>query len=980
MALKKVIQPDYRDGVDRKLLKILRDRFLLVNQRRLSRTQLALPIRHETTLDLLPLFFQVNHPLLPGYSARDTPRGVANYEPDKALLKSAQRFSRTFKYKSESRRQPDILSLFMMGSVGTIAQSENSDIDIWLCHRPGLNETEKKSLLHKADLITEWADSAGLEVHFFLMDADHFRTSKQTRVDKESSGSAQHFLLLDEFYRTSILLAGCYPLWWLIPVCDESEYETFAQLLTQKRFIRESDVIDFGSIIHIPKEEFVGAGMWQLYKGIDAPYKSVLKLLLTELYAQELPEKLNLSLEYKLAIYNDELDEDELDPYVMIYKRLERYLRGRNELERLELIRRSFYLKVGKKLSGKSTMRHASWQRKTLEKLVGTWGWSDKRLKLLDNRHQWHVPQVMKERKAVVSELTHSYRFLSQFARDHRLKSHINAEDMAILGRKLYAVFQRKAGKIELINPGIAPSLTEENLAFHHQSSMALGGGANGWLLYRNLDSSNDVAFHPVLKRSTSIIELIAWCYFNGIANRSTRLSLVPGNSAMTMFELQSIISTFDQVAQYPLPAVSHEQFRHNAYPIHTLLFVNMGVDPMAELSAKGVHKLSDRNDSLGYSSLRDNLVVTLDQISVNSWHELSVYRYELGDTLIQCLKNYLASLVEVSDKPLPKLDVRCFCPNRAMAIANRVEELFADVVKAFFDTKGIRSVRYIIEMDCRLFVIQFFNQQPRFTGFDTLDELTHYLEQPQLTYTPVIFDRYALLEQPRLRVVLERSKPETIQVFYYTHEGTNHEGTNHAGTEAYSDDGEADLFIIDEYGSLFTYTTTFHTHQSLLIPLYRFLNSILERRQMHQSVDGASLYLSLEFNELRQGKTPQKFTIKKKNLEPQAVALFVDIQAIANRDSRGELEFDIYCDQQEFSVLEYGDQLIPAVAHYIHAQRKSGGDYPCYITDLGLPYDLELHDYQNDLQTVQYLHYKQAIEASLNNALKQLVRGEKNY
>ena len=966
MGLKKVIEPDYREGVDRKLLKVLRDRFLLVNQRRLDRTQEALPTRHQTTLDLLPLFFQVNHPLLPGYSARDTPRGVANYEPNKTLLQSAQRFSRTFKYKTEKRRQPDILSLFMMGSVGTIAQSESSDIDIWLCHRPGLNETEKKSLLHKAELITEWADSTGLEVHFFLMDADHFRHYQQTSVDKESSGSAQHFLLLDEFYRTSVLLAGCYPLWWLIPVCDENEYETFAQLLIQKRFIRESDVIDFGGIAHIPKEEFVGAGMWQLYKGIDAPYKSVLKLLLSEVYAQELPEKLNLSLEYKLAIYNDELDADDLDPYVMIFKRLANYLTGRSELERLELIRRSFYLKVGKKLSGRSSSKHSplqrkSWQRKTLTKLVDTWGWPEKRLKLLDNRHQWQIPQVMKERKAVVSELTHSYRFLSQFARTHRLKSHINAEDMAILGRKLYAAFQRKAGKVELINPGIAPSLVEENLAFHHQSSQSLGEDANGWVLYRDLGSSNDVAFHPILKRSTSIIELIAWCYFNGIANRSTRLSLVPGNSSMTMFELQSIISTFDQVAQYPLPAVPHEQFRHNAYPLHTLLFVNVGVDPMAEHSAKGVHKLSDRNDSLGYSSLRDNLVTTLDQISINSWHELSVYRYELGDTLIQCLKNYLASLVEVGDKPLPKLDVRCFCPNRAMAIARRVEDLFADVVKAFFGAKGICPVRYVIEMDRRLFVIQFFNQQPRFTGFDTLDALLNCLEQPQLTYTPIIFDRHALLDQPRLNLVFEKSKSETIQVFFHVH------------------DIEADLFIVDEYGSLFTYTTPFHTQQSLLIPLYRFLSAILERRQMHQSVDGVCLDLSLEFSELKQGRTPQKFTVKKINLESQAVALFVDIQAIANRDSRGELEFDIYCDEQEFSVLEYGDQLIPAVAHYIHAKRKSGGDYPCYITDLGLPHDLDQHDYQSDLQTVQYLHYKQALEASLNSALRQLVRRGKN-
>ena len=961
MALKKVIQPDYREGVDRKLLKVLRDRFLLVNQRRLDRTQEALPTRHQATLDLLPLFFQVNHPLLPGYSARDTPRGLANYEPDKVLLKSAQRFSRTFKYKAEKRRQPDILSLFMMGSVGTIAQSESSDIDIWLCHRSGLTDIEKKSLLSKAELITAWADSAGLEIHFFLMDANHFRHYKHAGVDKESSGSAQHFLLLDEFYRTSVLLAGCYPLWWLIPVCDENEYDTFAQLLIQKRFIRETDVIDFGGIAFIPKEEFVGAGMWQLYKGIDAPYKSVLKLLLAELYAQELPEKLNLSLEYKLAIYNDELNADDLDPYVMIYRRLERYLTERNEFERLELIRRSFYLKVGKKLSGKMAAKRVSWQRKTLAQLVDSWEWTEKRLQLLDNRHQWQVPEVMKERKAVVSELTHSYRFLSQFARSNNLKSHINAEDMAILGRKLYAVFQRKAGKVELINPGIAPSLVEENLAFHHQSSQALGGDSNGWLLYRNLDSSSDAAFHPSLKRSTSIVELIAWCYFNGIANRSTRLSLVPGDSAMTMFELQSIISTFDQLAQYPLPAVPHEQFRHNASPLHTLLFVNVGVDPMSEMSAKGVHKLSDRNDSLGYSALRDNLVTTLDQISINSWHELSVYRYELGDTLIQCLKNYLASLVEVGDKPLPKLDVRCFCPNRAMAIARRVEALFADVVDASFGAEGVRSVRYVIEMDRRLFVIQFFNRQPRFTGFDTLDLLLNYLKQPQLIYTPIIIDRHALLDQPLLNLVFAQSKAETIQVFFHVH------------------DLEADLLIIDEYGSLFTYTTPFHTSQSLLIPLYRFLNAILERRQMHQSVEGVDLDNSLEFSELKQGNTSQKFTIKKIKIEPQAVALFVDIQAIANRDQRGELEFDIFCDEQEFSVMEYGEQLIPAVAHYIHAKRDSGGDYPCYITDLSLPHDLDQHDYQNELQTVQYLHYKQALEASLNSALQRLVGSEKN-
>ncbi len=955
MGLKKVIQPDYREGVDRKQLNILRDRFLLINQRRLERTQQALSLRHQATLDLLPLFFQVNHPLLPGYVSRDTPRGVANYVPEKLVFQAAQRFSKTFKYKPEKRLKPDILSLFMMGSIGTIAQSESSDIDIWLCHRSGLSNDQLALLQRKADLITEWADAGGLEVHFFLMDANHFRQRQTGGVDKESSGSAQHFLLLDEFYRTSVLIAGCYPLWWLIPVCDEDEYDTFSALLTEKRFIRETDVIDFGGLAHIPKEEFVGAGMWQLYKGIDAPYKSVIKLLLTELYAQELPEKLNLSLEYKQAIYNDELDADDLDPYVMVYRRLEDYLKARGEIERLELIRRSFYLKVGKKLTGKPSTRTGSWQRKVMMNLVEGWQWPESLLLSLDHRNRWRVPQVVKERKAVVSELTHSYRFLSQFARTHSLKVHINADDMAILGRKLYAVFQRKAGKVELINSGIAPSLHEDHLAFHHQSSQPLSADANGWLLYRELDSSTDVAFHPVLKRSTSIVELIAWCYFNGIVSRGTRLSLIAGKSAMTMFELKNIISTFDQLRSYPLPPVPQKMFRQNHYPLHTILFVNVGVDPMEELSARGVHKLSDRNDSLGYSSFKDNLVTTLDQVSINSWHELSVQRYELGDTLIQCLKYYLACLVEVGGHPMPKLDVRCFCPNRAMAIAKRVNTLFSDVVNAFFSAKGILPVRYIIEMDRRFFVVQFFNQQPRFTGFESLPLLLSHLEQAQSSYAPVVVDNYALLDQPKLRLVFETSRSGSIQVFYHVKNDV------------------ADLYIVDEYGSLFSYLTPYHSQQSLLIPLYRFFTSILERRQMHQSIEAFSADLELEFYELKVGKSPMEYTVDKKNLSPDAIALFVDVQAIGNYDGQGELRFDIYCDQQEFSVLEYGERLIPAVAHYIRSKRKPGEPYPCYLTDLGLPQGFDQHDYQSSVQTVQYLQYKKALEEKLNQALMQL-------
>ena len=99
-----------------------------------------------------------------------------------------------------------------MGSTGSIAQREGSDLDIWLCVREGLG-TEKGKSWKKCQLITEWADTLGLEVHFFLWSAsDFFKAGRAAAsADEEDCGTAQHFLLLDEFYRSGILLTGCYP-------------------------------------------------------------------------------------------------------------------------------------------------------------------------------------------------------------------------------------------------------------------------------------------------------------------------------------------------------------------------------------------------------------------------------------------------------------------------------------------------------------------------------------------------------------------------------------------------------------------------------------------------------------------------------------------------------------------------------------------------------------------------------------------------
>ena len=65
------------------------------------------------------------------------------------------------------------------------------------------------------------------------------------------------------------------------------------------------------------------------------------------------------------------------------------------------------------------------------------------------------------------------------YARDQKLESAIGARDLHLLGRKLYAAFQRKAGKLELVNPGISPDISEDSLAFVHASASV--GSIRGW-------------------------------------------------------------------------------------------------------------------------------------------------------------------------------------------------------------------------------------------------------------------------------------------------------------------------------------------------------------------------------------------------------------------------------------------------------------------------------------------------------------------
>lgn len=964
MTLSHDIQIDF-EGIDRKQLSKIKHYFNQLNQERYQRTLAALSDRQQQFLLLLPLFFHVNHPMLPGYISHLTPAGVQGYTPDKDDIRVAKSIARSFTYQRDLVDKTDAIeALFMMGSLGTIAQADNSDIDVWVCHSADITKSALAELQEKCNALTRWAtDTTHIETHFFLMEAENFRKGQQSLLSSESSGTAQHFLLLDEFYRTAVWLAGRLPLWWFVPAEHEKEYSGYTKNLLDKRFLRASEYIDFGGVPQIPTNEFIGAGIWQLYKGIDSPYKSVLKLLLLEAYANDnFNEPLSLGLKRNIytALENgQQLDANELDAYALVYQRLQHYLLAQNQPMRLELVRRCFYFKSGKQLSRNSRNTAKAWQRVLLETLIKEWAWDQHQLTMLDNRAYWKSPHVLAERNLLANELSQSYRLLVDMNKNNPAEAAISGNELLILGRKLHAAFERKAGKIDWINPNISEDLSEPSLCFVQTQEANL----SIWQAYRGSQqdfSLRNQAAEPI-KRSRNFIELLLWCYCNGIYSTGTRLDIVI-NAGAKDFSLQAsqrqqLLHVIQQWLPLPVKKVEHESFMQNAQPTQTLLLFNVGVEPQADLHKKGMQMLSSQRDAFGYSGMKENLVLSADIIQCNNWGEL-VCRHFDSDALVNCLLHYLRAIPPGKNSTLPGLTVRCLSLGQGTTIEQRVLELWRAIFTCFYSGTRTRHTRFIFEIADEYLMLQFVQQHAQILRFSSYDKLLEKLALPQMTFSPLVIDNYALRDKP-LRLFCEVIKTSAIYLFYHI------------------DQHQAQITIVDHKGAFFSKTLPLFNVQALLRPLCRFIRSAVERQALHHeyhnehSADVNALQAITIFELMGDPKQKSAY------LEPRNVAQdlsqlqFINVCAVAEPNENEELSFTLYCDGKEFSALEFGDDLFSIVARYIISCRKNGETYPCYITDLDLSLCRELIAPQTGVQLIHYLHIKNDIEQKLNAALQ---------
>lgn len=939
---------------DAKALRDVRRRFLVVNRDRLNRAQETLKPKQRAFLEMLPLIFHLNSEHLPGFVDNDTPFGISDYSPTKAAVDAAKKHNRQFRYRKRALRAYDIESLFFIGSTGTVAYTDRSDFDIWLCHRPAMSAERRAELQRKTAAVQAWAQSLDLEVHFFLMDVNRFRSGDFDALSQESSGSTQRHLLLDEFYRTGILVAGKPLLWWMIPAEREEIYYPTRDQMVRNNLLRDAEYIDFGPLSDIPAGEFVSAALWQIYKGIDSPYKSVLKIQLLESYADGADTSDTLSRRYKEAVWQGQLHLDELDPYVMMCNKVEEYLISRGQTDRLELARRCFYYKVGESLSKNiGRRRRYDWRREAMAVLAERWNWDEAHLTMLDSRPDWKIHRVLDERKALVNELTYSYRLLSDYAARADAEQHIDPIDLNLLGRKLYTAFERKAGKVDLVNPGISRSLMELELSVHEVASP---DELTSWVLYRGKVDRNEALRNQPLRRAHSVVELLAWSHFNGLIGPHTRLYLQTRVSELTIKELREVADALQRL--YPdehgyIPNM--EDIGRPARTIATALFINLGIDPMAELTRQGYHLVSEWTDALNYGGARKNLALTFDQILVTSWGEILTYRYEGMGGLLDCLCQYLKWAPPSISKAPPTIAAFSFSHSRGTSIARRIEELFSDVIHCYYTERRLETTRYLLEVEHRYMLLWLENDLFHYRRADTLPELLDQLAIPHREYSPSVVDPRALHDTP-LPLIFETDREGLIQVYYLVR------------------GQRAEIYVVDEKASLFHQTIDYFDSATLLNQLSLFIDAVRRRRSLMTTPDGNGIAVPRAeyFEIIRDHNGALRLKVQEPGLMGPPID-YLSIQVITEEATDRNTRYTVYCRDREFSSLQFGNDLFREVARFIVEQRYSGERYPIYITDIdisGMGYD---HEGELQRQTIHYLNYKKIFEEQLNRALSRL-------
>jgi len=904
-------------SLDRNQLQQVRKNYLALNAYRLHFARETFPENQRLYLDLLPALLHFNHPMLPGYCDRQTPAGVFQYQASEVTRLRLQRLAKSFHPNRNKNQRPDIVSVFTMGSLGSVAQNSQSDIDVWLCYRADLSDDGLRLLTQKAEKISVWATTFGIDTTIFLMNPKDFYSGANQALDKESSGNMQHLLLLDEFYRTAIFIAGQLPIWFFTTHTNAKHYLIETRKLLEDRRLPDKQMIDFGAIDRIPNGEFISAAIWQLYKAIESPYKSIIKLLLIEIYATQNQAATFLSNQFKQWLHTADFDEplclEFYDPFYQSYRFIESYLITTNQDHRLALVRRCFYFKVAQPAI---KSKHSSGEQKKqfIRTITQQWQWDDAFIENLNQHEQWKTQSVNQERREIISALNESYRFIINFCKKDNVAIRASNKELNILGRKLHAAFSKKSGKVDWLNPGISSNITEAHISFKQEPN-------------RIWHASNQQ--HTILSKK-SLIELVVNLYCNQIITDQTKLTFDKKHP----ISLEKIRSKISSKIPAPLQPISHNHFEQKCSTQKIILFLHSFENP-------DYYLVPDKPEQQRYY-LTQHCVI--DMVTINSWNEITCQQFtgKAEHIIPEVLSRFLTE-----PQCLEHLHSEFFDANIAHALRSYMTRLIRSLID-FFSQHS--HGRFFIENSSGMIGLSNLSSETSYTFFDSLKKVKMRLSEPQNNFCALGVDK-ASLSHSMLDTFAHYNHENCIQIFF-TVKGQL-----------------ADITIIDEQGTFYFLSIHYRNPQHSLLPIYTYCRAVNERRKSCSTQELSPLdILPISIYKLQQQQ--QQWRAEQIYVNNQATLESQFLIHGAVQYQQDDFIFTLYCADQCFSEADEPAEALPNMLNWMRAQAKNQQPLRYTITDLDITHCQGAFAPGQVLHTTHYLQVKTALEQKITRAL----------
>ncbi|SDU46808.1 class I adenylate cyclase [Desulfobacula phenolica] len=504
-----------------------------------------------------------------------TPCGISDYVPSLEAQSVCTSYMNNAKLIVRRHSEPAIQGLFTIGSVGSIAQTSESDIDYWVCIQESVLTPAQIKLLEKKLLMLEkmaW-DKFNIQVTFFIVDVTKVKNNDFGDSTIESSGSAQAGLLKEEFYRTMIYLAGKIPLWSVLPTAVSLNYyaDIGGKISTNDP---QDRYVDLGDIHEISPGEYFGASIWQMFKWLKSPFKSVIKMALLEKYIFDSGQELLLCNRYKNEWMNtgSYLRLAQNDSYYFLMKHLVAFYQKIDDKHSVNLLLTCFFLKLG--VAKKNQIENTVFGlRKILFlKCMDTWNWDINKIFEVGNFRKWPYKNIVRLSNSLEKYILQKYKKVKKsFEHNIRESSMISHEDRTVLEHKVKIEFSDQPMKVRKI---LLVSRSDRHFYGLYLKFINNDSSNGEWLLF----NKNPKALHDneeTLIRAKTIEEIGAWLIVNGLYSKNTIINLVPNPCYVTFDEIKNLYENIHDFF-YPLikSAVGFDQLL--AYPNKKALFVSV--------------------------------------------------------------------------------------------------------------------------------------------------------------------------------------------------------------------------------------------------------------------------------------------------------------------------------------------------------------------------------------------------------------------